>query len=282
MFFNLSADFKAPFLNRDAGPSPIQAWMRDHNWLPVWTVVLYLLFIAYGRATAAARRVTPGGRWDQAYFGWNLALSLFSFLGASVMLRILYRLLTTHGFHYTVCTVPWWDARVDPTLTFSTGVFILSKFPELIDTVFLVYQRKPVRVIHWFHHATVLLYCWHAYVNPTPSGIWFATMNYTVHAVMYFYYGFKLSQKPIQMGITVIQITQMIVGTGITVYTAIAYAMGACTTDPWNFGFALGIYSAYLVLFVQLFQRNYGGGVKTPPAPPLGEYLPPMTGIKRA
>ena len=41
--------------------------------------------------------------------------------------------------------------------------FIFSKIPELVDTVFLVLQKKPVIFLHWFHHVTVLLYCWHAY-----------------------------------------------------------------------------------------------------------------------
>ena len=40
--------------------------------------------------------------------------------------------------------------------------------------------------LHWFHHVTVLLYCWHAYTaTPAATGLWFAAMNYTVHSVMY-------------------------------------------------------------------------------------------------
>jgi elongation of very long chain fatty acids protein 6 len=88
-------------------------------------------------------------------------------------------------------------------------MFIFSKIPELMDTVFLVLQKKPVRstrtpphtavhhdaqltahlapqviFLHWFHHVTVLLYCWHAYVAGTAPGLWFACINYCVHSIM--------------------------------------------------------------------------------------------------
>ena len=52
------------------------------------------------------------------------------------------------------------------------GLFIFSKFPELLDTAFLVLQKKRVIFLHWFHHTTVLLYCWHAYHNRIGPGIW--------------------------------------------------------------------------------------------------------------
>lgn len=67
-------------------------------------------------------------------------------------------------------------------------LFIFSKYLELIDTVFLVMRKRKVRFLHWYHHFSVLLYCWHAYTWEMPTGLYFAAMNYTVHAVMYFYY----------------------------------------------------------------------------------------------
>ena len=35
---------------------------------------------------------------------------------------------------------------------------------------------------------TVLMYCWHAYAVRIGTGLWFASMNYTVHAIMYLYF----------------------------------------------------------------------------------------------
>ncbi len=67
-------------------------------------------------------------------------------------------------------------------------IFIYSKIPELLDTIFMVLRNKKVIFLHWFHHATVLLYCWHAFHTSIASGIWFASMNYCVHSIMYMYF----------------------------------------------------------------------------------------------
>ena len=64
-------------------------------------------------------------------------------------------------------------------------LFIFSKVPELFDTVFLVLHRHDVIFLHWYHHATVLLYCWHSYASRSSAGLYFVSMNYGVHAVMY-------------------------------------------------------------------------------------------------
>ena len=49
--------------------------------------------------------------------------------------------------------------------------------------------KRRLIFLHWWHHATVLLYCWHSYGTQIATGLWFATMNYFVHALMYAYYG---------------------------------------------------------------------------------------------
>ena len=62
------------------------------------------------------------------------------------------------------------------------------QIPELFDTVFIILKKKPLIFLHWYHHVTVLLYCWNSYVTESGAGIYFAAMNYAVHAVMYTYY----------------------------------------------------------------------------------------------
>ena len=50
------------------------------------------------------------------------------------------------------------------------GLFIFSKIPELLDTVFLVLQKKRVIFLHWFHHVTVSnthTLCMYIYVTHT-------------------------------------------------------------------------------------------------------------------
>lgn len=54
---------------------------------------------------------------------------------------------------------------------------------ELVDTFFIVIHKKKLIFLHWYHHITVLLYCWHSYVTTSPPGIFFVVMNYGVHAM---------------------------------------------------------------------------------------------------
>jgi elongation of very long chain fatty acids protein 6 len=74
---------------------------------------------------------------------------------------------------------------------FWTLAFVLSKVPELGDTVFIVLRKQPLIFLHWYHHVTVLIYSWYSYSEYTAAARWFVVMNYIVHSVMYSYYAFK-------------------------------------------------------------------------------------------
>eukprot|EP00122_Pirum_gemmata_P011475 Pgem_evm2s10633 len=65
------------------------------------------------------------------------------------------------------------EQQVGPSGMWTT-LFIFSKIPELFDTMFIVLRKRPLIFLHWYHHITVLAYCWHAY----------ATRASSVHAVM--------------------------------------------------------------------------------------------------
>merc|ERR1712060_548059 len=119
----------------------------------------------------------------------------------------------------------------------STGLwiflFIISKFPELFDTFFIVVNKKRLIFLHWYHHVTVLLYCWHSYASRIGTGLWFASMNYTVHSVMYFYFGltqlgptYRKMVKRFSVLVTMLQLTQMMVGIAVTVASIGYHARG--------------------------------------------------------
>merc|ERR1712032_648740 len=107
--------------------------------------------------------------------------------------------------------------------------FIFSKYFELIDTAFLVLRKRKVRFLHWYHHCSVLMCCWHAYVWEVPTGIYFVAMNYSVHAIMYFYYFLAgVCKRPPKWGlfVTVLQLLQMVVGIFINVTSLRIQAYG--------------------------------------------------------
>ena len=200
---------------------------------------------------------------------WNLILAIFSFYGLVNTLPVLLTNLINNGFRYTVCTDPK-DWYLTGPVGLYVFLFIYSKIPELVDTVFLVLKKRPVPFIHWFHHCTVLLYCWHAYHNTIAPGLWFAAMNYSVHSVMYAYYmlmtlrlfpGFTKTIAPL---ITTIQIAQMLVGMTVTFCSAMWYYEdpATCHVTPSNFKLGLGMYTIYFVLFAILFRNLYCSGGK--------------------
>lgn len=244
--------------------TPVLEFAYRHSELPVFAVCLYLGFI-FGAPDVMKTWKPFKLKWLFAL--WNLSLSLLSVIGMSRTVPVLITALRTHGLNYTCCENPlnWYG---NGPVAFWMGTFIFSKYPELLDTVFLVLQKKPVIFLHWFHHTTVLLYCWHAFINRVGPGLWFAAMNYSVHSGMYFYYflmgvGFK-GAKLVAPIITLAQLLQMVVGCYITAMSAYYHIQdpSSCYVDPANYRLGLGMYTSYFILFVVLFRNLYcvGGG----------------------
>eukprot|EP00659_Diplonema_papillatum_P016479 gene16479-25266_t len=222
----------------------------------------YLAMIFQGAAFIKHVRPFPA-KWVLA--AWNGLLACFSFLGFVNTVPFLINKLMEKGFKYTVCTSPseWY---LDGSVGMYVFLFIMSKLPELMDTVFLVTRQRPVIFLHWFHHFTVLLYCWHAYHNTIASGLWFAAMNYSVHSVMYCYYMFtslgvmRKMTKAVAPFITLIQIMQMVVGMVVTAASAVWNRHGGteeCDVNPANYKMGIAMYSCYFILFAFLFNNLY-------------------------
>merc|ERR1712032_973299 len=142
-------------------------------------------------------------------------------------------------------------------------LFVFSKIPELGDTAFLILKGKRVRFLQWYHHSTVMLFCWLALATEYTPGFWFAATNYAVHSIMYMYFflmafdSFKAVVKVIAPLVTVIQIAQMIFGLFINGYAVWSYAVGSyCHIQDTAVYAAVIIYGSYFVLFSQLFLES--------------------------
>lgn len=141
---------------------------------------------------------------------------------------------------------------------------MLSKLPELGDTVFIVLRKQPLIFLHWYHHITVLIYSWFSYTEYTASARWFIVMNYFVHSVMYSYYALKALRfnppRAISMVITGLQLTQMIIGCAINIW-AHSYLKtaghAACNISDLNIKLSIAMYFSYFVLFARFFYKAY-------------------------
>jgi len=193
---------------------------------------------------------------------WNLLLAIFSLVGALRTAPHLLLLLWDFGFEYTVCRAAVPSYGNGPSGLWVL-LFIYSKYFELVDTLFLVLRKRKVGFLHWYHHCSVLLYCWHAYMWETPTGIYFTAMNYSVHAIMYFYYFLAATcSRPPKWGllVTILQLVQMAVGIAITLSHLRILLTGTvqhCDGHIPNLTAALGMYASYFVLFAQFLFNRY-------------------------
>jgi len=76
-------------------------------------------------------------------------------------------------------------------MTHTCWVFFISKFIELLDTIFFVMRKKnnQVSFLHVFHHTTMPLNWWVAVkFVPGGHGSFHALFNSFIHILMYFYY----------------------------------------------------------------------------------------------
>jgi hypothetical protein len=163
-------------------PLPIHGWMGQHWEIPIGFVVVYLLGCYFGMKFM--NKIDYKKIWDTRNLlsFWNFLLCTFSFVGALRTVPPLLHNITTMPFVDTICRPGDHDWGVGATGLW-VQLFCLSKIPELIDTFFIVQRKRPLIFLHWYHHVTVLLYCWHAYTTEASQALYFVAMNYSVHAV---------------------------------------------------------------------------------------------------
>jgi len=243
-------------------PTVRRDWMVDNPWLPVVAILGYGVMIGVGKTYFAKR---DAWSWRPALACWNLFLSVFSLIGFCRVAPGLAHNLYHYSIAENLCMDPEQMYGSDQMVGTWIQLFIFSKFPELIDTAFILIHKKPLILLHWYHHITVLLYSWHGYVTKAPAGIIFTVMNFAVHAIMYFYYflmAVKCKPKWFNsMYITASQISQMVVGVIVTALSFILpYSYGpACQIKTENNVAGFIMYGSYLLLFLQFFFKRYYG-----------------------
>jgi len=111
---------------------------------------------------------------------------------------------------------------------------------------------------------TVLCYCWHSMKDHTAAGRWFSWMNFAVHSIMYAYYSASAlrirAPRWVSMGITTMQLSQMIVGCYLVyyVYHVKTYMPERMCHQTWeNLYFCFAIYFTYFLLFLNFFYKAY-------------------------
>ncbi len=247
--FQIEADF-------DEGRHA-DAWsqFRDHWTDSVRHAGLYLLLVFAGKRYMEAR---PRFELRTPLTVWSSFLAVFSICGAIRTLPELVYILSRYGLDRSFC---------DSSFMYSpTGLwaylFTISKLYELVDTAFIVLRKQKLVVLHWYHHATVLVYVWYSYSERASTGRWFMVMNYVIHSLMYSYYALRAMRFRIptyvNIVITVGQIIQMAMGIVVNVRASVIKAGGGhCQVSDNNLVASLIMYATYLLLFTHFFYVAY-------------------------
>ena len=233
------------------------AFVQAHPFLPIWLVIMYMACCYFGQLYMLNRDAFDL-RQPLAY--WNLGLSLFSLCGAICTIPCLIAIPSPTVFPSevkTLCSEPDFDG----TCGLWVQLFIFSKIPELLDTFFIVARKKPLLFLHWYHHVTVLLFCWHSYATEASTGLFFVVMNYSVHAMMYgYYFLMAVNAKPKWLNpglITASQIGQMVVGTSLCEMTYTLLDTKRCAVKRENVIAGGLMYGSYLYLFCEFACKRF-------------------------
>uniref|UniRef100_A0A023FB42 Elongation of very long chain fatty acids protein n=1 Tax=Triatoma infestans TaxID=30076 RepID=A0A023FB42_TRIIF len=247
-FFN----FEEEFIHQDT-----RVWMTKNWTISFYFCALYMVLIFGGQYYMQSR---PRFNLKGVLCIWNSLLAAFSIMGACRTAPELFHVLKNYGLYHSICIPSY--IELDRVAGVWTWFFVLSKLPELGDTIFIVLRKQPLIFLHWYHHITVLLYSWFSYTEYTASARWFIVMNYCVHSIMYTYYALKCMgynpSRKFAMLITTCQLCQMIIGCAINVWAAqYLQEHQPCHVSTTNIKLSIAMYFSYFVLFARFFYKSY-------------------------
>jgi len=172
-------------------------------------IALYYVVVFGGRELMRDR---PAFKLNKLFIIHNFYLTAISGGLLGLFIQQLVPSLWKNGLYDNVCGRSGWTQP----LIVLYYLNYLTKYLELLDTVFLVLKKKPLRFLHTYHHGATALLCYTQLVGETSVSWVPITVNLTVHVVMYWYYcqsarGIRVWWKQY---ITMLQISQFVLDLG--------------------------------------------------------------------
>jgi len=191
----------------------------------------------------------------------NLLLSFGSLVYTIFMFNELYKMVSDGGIGAVFCDADHHYQK--GRYYFGVYLFYLSKYYELLDTVFLVLKKKPLIFLHVYHHPATLILCFVSLETRLAPQWLVTTANAIVHTFMYYYYYLATLGKTVfwKKYITTLQILQFVADCGLNnlwLYYTFQLPAGKTCGGGWV-GYSIGqfVLLSYLVLFIQLYRQMY-------------------------
>lgn len=234
-------------------------FIHDYTYTaPIVGTVLYLTIICYVLPLLMKNREPIDCK--PALIAWNFALFFFSFVICTFYIFAHIERSWGKSVYFIICDPE--EQGYKGAWAFYAWAFLMSKFVEFGDTVFLVIRKRPVIFLHWYHHATVLIYTWISVVFKNSLGMFFGLINAIIHSFMYYYYFRTAQGHKIWWAkyLTIAQLTQMAFGIAFLCIWIFYWNQGltcSSSSPQVTVGSGLIMYGSYFVLFYNLFTWKY-------------------------
>jgi len=209
----------------------------------------------------------------------NVILCIWSFIMCFGMIIDLIPVVQENGFFWLLCDVRHVKV-MKGRLWYWAYIYYLSKYYEFLDTILLVFKKKPLTLLHVYHHSIIVFLSWTWLQADWPLCWWAITFNTLIHVIMYYYYaasiwGYKFWWKRYLTGMQLTQFYSVFINIWIFLYVCISYSNnwkwsdllnmskpwyhvnGYCTGDLRIVIFSQLVNMSFIALFLDFYIKSY-------------------------